>query len=125
MHNPYEEEARERWGDTDAWSQSAQRTSRYTDAEWAEVQAEADEVNRLYAEALRSGAGADSPAAMDAAEAHRRHIHTRFYELTAEMHLNLGEMYVADPRFTEYYERIEPGLAAFVRDAIRANAGRS
>jgi hypothetical protein len=38
------------------------------------------------------------------------------------MHRALGEMYVADPRFAANYEKIEPGLAAYVRDAIAANA---
>ena len=36
----------------------------------------------------------------------------------------LGEMYVADPRFSANYDRIRPGLSEFVRDAIRANAER-
>jgi hypothetical protein len=61
---------------------------------------------------------------MDAAEAHRRHIHDRFYELDHQFHRNLADMYVADPRFTKTYEDQEPGLAAYVRDAIHANADR-
>jgi MerR family transcriptional regulator, thiopeptide resistance regulator len=31
---------------------------------------------------------------------------------------------VADPRFAEHFDEIAPGLAAFVRDAIVANAER-
>ena len=41
------------------------------------------------------------------------------------MHVGLGEMYVADPRFTETYERYGRGLAQFMRDAIKANAART
>ena len=33
-------------------------------------------------------------------------------------------MDVADPRFTEYYEKYGPGLAEFVRSAIYANRVR-
>ena len=33
-------------------------------------------------------------------------------------------MYIADPRFTKTYDDLEPGLAAYVRDAIHANADR-
>jgi MerR family transcriptional regulator, thiopeptide resistance regulator len=40
------------------------------------------------------------------------------------MQAELGEMYVADQRFAATYERIRPGLAAFLRDAIRVRAGR-
>ena len=60
-----------------------------------------------------------------AAEAARRQIAERFYDLTPAFHRNLGDMYVADPRFTRTYEDIRPGLAAYVRDAIHANADRA
>jgi hypothetical protein len=33
-------------------------------------------------------------------------------------------MYVADARFTATYERISPGLAQYLSDAIKANAAR-
>lgn len=124
MHDPYEDEARERWGDTPAYQQSAARTARYTEQDWADVKAEGEAAAQRYAEVFRAGLPADSTEAMDAAEAHRLHIHERFYDLTPEVHVSLGEMYVADSRFTEYYERLAPGLAVFVRDAILANAER-
>lgn len=31
-------------------------------------------------------------------------------------------MYVADPRFTAYYENIKPGMAAYLSRAIHASA---
>ena len=37
----------------------------------------------------------------------------------------LGDLYLADPRFTKAYEDIRPGLAQYVRDAIHANADRA
>jgi hypothetical protein len=40
------------------------------------------------------------------------------------MHTCLGEMYVADERFTAFYDAVRPGLAVFLRDAIIANAVR-
>jgi hypothetical protein len=41
------------------------------------------------------------------------------------MHVHLGEMYVADARFTAYYDTHREGLAAWFCEAIRANANRS
>jgi hypothetical protein len=38
------------------------------------------------------------------------------------MHVGLAEMYIADPRFTSTYEKIAPGLAQYLHDAIKANA---
>ena len=40
------------------------------------------------------------------------------------MHAGLAGMYVADPRFTEHFEKRGEGLAMFVREAILANAAR-
>ena len=41
-----------------------------------------------------------------------------------EMHVGLGEMYVADPRFTAHYDKVRPGMAQYVCDAIEANLER-
>lgn len=120
----YQDEAQERWGDTDAWKQSARRTAEYTKADWEAVKAEQDAVNAAFVAALGSGAPATSEAAMDAAEAHRAQIERWFYDLDHAFHRNLGDMYVTDPRFTKTYDDQAPGLAQYVRDAIHANADR-
>ncbi|MER7073292.1 MerR family transcriptional regulator [Terrabacter sp. NPDC000476] len=124
FEDEYQQEAQERWGETDAWKQSQSRTQRYTKADWQQVKQEADEVNAAFVAALTAGEPATGEAAMAAAEAHRRHIDDRFYDLDHAFHRNLADMYVADPRFTKTYEDLAPGLAAYVRDAIHANADR-
>ena len=121
----YAEEAEQRWGETEAWKQSKRRTSSYTKADWAEVKAEMDANLADFVSAMSDGEPATSERAMDAAEAHRLHIDSRFYELTTDFHRGLGDMYLADPRFTKTYEDIAPGLAQYVRDAIHANADRA
>ena len=124
FRDEYQQEAQERWGETDAWKQSASRTKGYTKADWEQVKAEMDAVNAAFVAALTSGQPATSEAAMDAAEQHRRHIQDRFYDLDHDFHRGLADMYVADPRFTKTYDDLAPGLAAYVRDAIHANADR-
>ncbi len=121
----HQDEAERRWGDTDAHRESRRRTAHYTREDWEELKAESEVLTLRIAEAFRTGAPADSEAAMDAVEAHRRQISQRFYDCSHEMHRNLGEMYVADPRFRATYEAIAPGLAEWVRDAIIANARRA
>jgi len=121
----YAEEAEQRWGETEAWKQSQGRTSRYTKADWAQVKAEADANNAAFVSVMADGEPATSERAMDAAEQHRLHIQKWFYDLPAEFHRSLGDMYVADPRFTKNYEDNKPGLAQYVLDAIHANADRS
>lgn len=120
----YAEEAEERWGESEAWAQSQARTRRYTKADWQAVKEEGEAVTVAFVAAMEAGEPATSEAAMDAAEAARRQIDERFYACSPQFHRNLGDMYVADPRFTATYERIRSGLAQYVRDAIHANADR-
>jgi DNA-binding transcriptional MerR regulator len=120
----YQDEAQERWGETDAWKQSAKRTKNYTVADWERIKAETEEFGRQMVAAKRAGEPATSEAAMDAAEAARQHMSRWFYDCSPEFHRNLGDMYVSDPRFMKTYEDQEPGLAHYTRDAIHANADR-
>jgi hypothetical protein len=64
---------------------------------------------------------ADAPEAVAAAQVHCQEL-IRFYDVTAEMHHHLADMYVSDDRFTAYYERLAPGLAQYVHDAVHAAA---
>ncbi|CAL9485559.1 MerR family transcriptional regulator [Streptomyces sp. Tu 3180] len=125
-HDPeqYEDEVRERWGDTDAYRQSQQRAASCTKEDWQRIQREADEVTRRFVALMEAGEPADSEAAMDAAEEHRRWISRSHYDCGYEMHTCLGEMYVADERFTRTIDKARPGLAAYQREAILANAAR-
>ena len=61
---------------------------------------------------------------MELAEEHRCHIDRWFYPCSHKMHGGLADMYTADPRFMEYFEKRAEGLATFVQDAIKANAAR-
>jgi DNA-binding transcriptional MerR regulator len=125
-HDPaqYEAEAEERWGDTEAWAESQRRTRGYSKEDWLRVKAEMADIGARWVAALRSGAPPDSEEAMDVAELNRQHISRAFYECSPEMHAALGRMYVEDPRFTETYERMAPGLAQYVSTAVQANAAR-
>ncbi|HET9441403.1 MAG TPA: MerR family transcriptional regulator [Longimicrobiales bacterium] len=124
-HKEYAEEARERWGHTEAYQESARRAKQYSKADWSRIKEESDAITRGLAEAMLAGKPADGPDATALAEQHRLHIGRWFYSCSHEMHLALGAMYVTDARFTETYERMGKGLARYVRDAIAANAAGS
>lgn len=120
----YADEAEQRWRNTDAYKQSQRRISSYSKDDWVQIKAEGAAAEQRLVASLQAGAAADSEEAMDAAEAHRLQIDRWFYECSHDMHRALGEMYLADPRFTEHYEKLVPGLAAYVQTAIAANAAR-
>lgn len=119
----YEQEAKERWGDTDAYAESARRTKKYTADDWNAIKTEADEINREFARLFTEGAPSDGEAARACAERHRLHIDRWFYPCSPKMHVGLGQMYVADERFAAHYEKYAEGLAAYIAAAIEANAG--
>ena len=117
-------EAQERWGDTDAYRESARRAARYTKEDRVRIKAEGEAATRAVADSTAAGLPAESIEAMDGAEAHRAQIDGAFYPCSYEMHRGLAEMYLEDPRFTANDEAIAPGLAQSMHDAILANAAR-
>jgi hypothetical protein len=112
-------------GAAEPWQDSQNRMSERTKKDWTRIQAEVEESNAAFAAAMDAGLPATSATAMDAAEQHRLHIQRWFYDITPELHRDLGDRYITDPRFTKNYENIAPGLAQYVRDAIHANADRA
>jgi len=121
----HEAEAQSRWGSSPAFAESQRRVAEYSKDDWLHLKKEAGEIVEAMAAAMRASVPAESVQAMDLAERHRQHITRWFYDCSYEIHRGLGEMYVADPRFAIHYDTVAPGLAAYVRDAILANARRA
>jgi DNA-binding transcriptional MerR regulator len=119
------EEAERRWGETDSYKESNRRVSAYKKEDWQRLKAEEEEIRNRLAAAFESGLAPDSEEATTAAEAHRQHISRWFYECSHEMHRGLTDMYVSDERFRSNYDATSPGLAAFIKEAAHANAGRA
>jgi MerR family transcriptional regulator, thiopeptide resistance regulator len=119
----YQDEARERWGHTEAYRESLRRTQGYGQAEWDAIGRESAEIVDELAALMRTGEPATGEAARALAERHRQHLSRWFYPCPPQMHRGLAEMYVADDRFRRNYEREAEGLAAYFHDAIVANAG--
>ena len=116
------QEAHDRWGDTDAYRESRRRTSAYGKDDWIRMRGEQEAVEAELAACLAADESPDGQRAKTAAEQHRRHIDTWFYPCSYEMHVGLADMYLADPRFSAYYDDRHPGLAQYVHGAILANA---
>ncbi|MBC7974303.1 MAG: MerR family transcriptional regulator [Myxococcales bacterium] len=114
----YAEEAEQRWGKTPAYQESARRTATYGTAEWEEIRRESEEIYARLAAQMQQGAAGSDPDVRAAVEDHRAHIERWFYPCPKAMHHGLGEMYVADPRFTANLDKVAPGFAQFLRDAI-------
>ena len=117
----YHREAEERWGATPQWEQSQQRGAAKSKDDWARTAAAMDGLNADLAAAKRAGVEPGSPEADALAERHRASI-AEFYDCTHSMQVCLARMYRQDPRFTETYDTLEPGLAEWLEAVIGANA---
>ena len=117
MHN-YEEEVKERWGNTDAYRQSQSKTSKYSKDDFEAAKVDQEAATELFVYAFGNSLPIDSPKAQEAVTAHREAITKWFYDCSIEMQKNLALMYIEDPRFKEYYDGRARGLAQYVHDAI-------
>jgi DNA-binding transcriptional MerR regulator len=110
------EEARQQWGDTEAFRQSQERWGSYSPAKKQQVMDEGREVYKDIISAMPLGPGSE------AAQAGVKHWHEHlryFYEPSSEMLLGLAEMYNEDPRFKANFDKMQPGLAEFMREAVK------
>ena len=114
-------EAEERWGGTDAWTESDRRVASYTKTDWLQIKDESTAINRQFLDLMAKDIAADSVAARGLAEVHRNHISKWFYDCTPEIHAGLGQMYVSDLRFKENIDKEAEGLAEYLSAAIAAN----
>jgi len=78
-------------------------------------------LNSEFEEILKAALDTGNPAgelAQKACDFHRQWLCVMYSGYNKNYHKGLGEMYVADKRFREYYDRLSPSCAEFLRDAI-------
>ena len=120
MSADYEQEVKDRWGDTDAYAQSTARTSKYTKADFAAAKVDQEAATEKFVIAFGNSYAVTSDQAQAAVIAHRQAISKWFYDCSIEMQKNLAVMYIEDHRFKAYYDGRVRGLAQYVHDAIMA-----
>lgn len=114
----YEKEATERWGDKVA--ESKERMKNMSRDEWDALMEEGENINRELVELM------DRPVDdRDVQVLVKRHhaMINRHYTVTPEIYKGLAGMYVADERFTAYYDKHREGLADFLSRAMLHFAG--
>ena len=116
----YENEARSRWGTTDAYREHEQKTKNYTKEKWAEANDGLMAIFAEFAAACKNGsASADSAEAQALVAKLQAHITANYYTCTDEILAGLGKMYVADERFKKNIDKSGDGTAEFVSEGIR------
>lgn len=120
MRSAYAEEAKARWGHTQAYAESERKAAgRDDEALW---QGEGARLMAAFA-ALRG----QDPAGEEAQRlvaAWQRFITENYYACTKDILAGLGQMYTADERFTHNIDKQGEGTAAFMARAIEAYCGK-
>ena len=115
----YETEARERWGNTDAYREHEGKTKNYTKGKWVEAN---DGLMAIFAEFsahMKKGVSADSVEVQALVAKFQAHITANYYTCTDEILAGLGKMYVADERFKRNIDKYGDGTTEFVAEGIR------
>jgi DNA-binding transcriptional MerR regulator len=95
---------------------SNRKWKNYTPAQKQAILAEGGEVYTAFLKAMPAGAG--SPEAQACVEHWRRHM-DYFWTPTLDQLTGLADLYNEDARFKANYDRLDPGLAEFVRAAVK------
>lgn len=112
----YGEEIRAKYGN-DAVERSNTKLRGMSKEQYAELERLSLELNETLKTAFEQGDPA-SELAQKACALHKKWLCYFWDEYSKQAHIGVAQMYVDDPRFTAYYDKIATGCAPFLRDAI-------
>jgi DNA-binding transcriptional MerR regulator len=119
-HNPYEAEARQRWGD-EAVDASYERMRGWSQADAEKARTGYARVHEGLARLLADGVPVDDPRVQEIVQLHYEVI-CLFWTPNAEAYRGLGQMYVDDERFRQNIGGGNDALVEYLRDAMAVYA---
>lgn len=120
----YQEEAKEKWGSTDAYKEHEEKTGNYSQQKWNDLAEEMDGIMAEFAVCMKKDDAPDSEEAQRLVKQLQNHITENYYLCTSQILAGLGQMYVADERFRHNIDRHADGTAAFICEAIKVYCGK-
>jgi MerR family transcriptional regulator, multidrug-efflux activator len=117
----YTEEARQKYGKKIV-DETLNKTNRYTKEDWATITKKQGAIYQKIADGMERGP--DDPQVLTAIGEWRQLITDSFYNCTLDIFRGLGDLYVADERFSSNIDKHQPGLAAFMREAMHVYCDR-
>ena len=118
-YDQYKAEAKERWGDTDAYKEYAHKSKRRSRESSRAILDGMEDVMHEFALCMLDGASPDCASAQTLVKSLQAYITDNFYTCTPAILAGLGQMYVADERFKTNIDRHARGTAKFISEAIR------
>lgn len=115
----HETEVKSRWGDSDAYATSQKRAHGRSKDDWEALSQQQVDLVKPLIDLFTAGVSVEDERVQTAVEANHVFITDHFYDCSLDMFSGLGQMYVADARFTAFYDKYAPGLAVYYNDAIQ------
>lgn len=114
----YGEEIRQKYGEeqVDAANRKMMNLTETQFLKWKELD---EEILHRLEESVKAGVLFSSEEARDIALLHREWLSIAVPDYSAQMHKGIAAMYIADERFTQYYDRNEQGCAQLLHDAVQ------
>jgi len=120
----YEDEVRERWGDSPKYGESQAKWSSFSEEQKEAIKVEGRRLTvRMVSEDPE--ASPDDPDVQVAVGEYHAYLNKYFYTCEISFLRGLADNWVQDPRFAINYERIREGGAAFVREAVHLYCDRN
>jgi DNA-binding transcriptional MerR regulator len=116
LREQYAAEAKERWGESEAYQESARRDAGRTKADRDAIQQASEDVIRAFAALV--GVNASDARVQSLVQRWQSFITAHYYNCTNEILAGLGQMYVADERFQNNLDAFGAGTAKLMSDAI-------
>ena len=114
----HKDEAKEKWGKTDAYKEHAERTKNYSKQKWNDLAEGMDHIMAEFAACMRKVKTPDSAEVQNLVKMLQDHISENYYLCTNQILAGLGQMYVADERFKSNIDKHADGTAEFICEAI-------
>jgi DNA-binding transcriptional MerR regulator len=117
----YGEEARQKYGQ-EIVEAAEQRINSYSDEKLTHMNKSFEDIYNAIA--ARMDYGPSDPEAQEGVQAWHEFIKDGHFECTLAIFRGLGDMYVADERFTANIDKFKPGLAQFMKEAMNIYCDR-
>lgn len=115
----YKDEVREKWGNTKAYAEYAEKSKNYGEDKFSAISGEMAEIFSEFNLAMKKSAVAGSEEVQGYVKELQDYITLNFYTCTKEILYGLGQMYVLDERFKNNIDKAGEGTAEFISEAIK------
>ena len=114
----YKDEAKERWGGTEAYKEYSEKTKDYSAEKQNSLADSMDAIMEDFSRYMKEGYSPAYNEVQSLVGTLQKHITESYYTCTKEILFGLGQMYVCDERFKDNIDKHGKGTADYICSAI-------